>query len=95
MQELDNQLMLTASGNSEIIAAWMEHAIRNDYKPAYQKLEQFLVSVGRRKFLVPLYEEMIKTEKGTQMALEIYEKARPNYHFVSVSTLDKKLGLVK
>jgi leukotriene-A4 hydrolase len=92
MKELDSHIGFTQSGNSEIIAAWMPHVIRNDYEPAYPKLEEFLVNVGRRKFLVPLYAEMIKTEKGKQMARDIYIKARPNYHFVSVSTLDKMLG---
>jgi hypothetical protein len=34
---------------------------------------------------------MAKTEKGKVMAEEIYLKARPNYHYVSVHTIDKVL----
>ena len=37
---------------------------------------------------MPLYKEMIKDEEGTKLAEEIYYKARPNYHFVSVHSLD-------
>lgn len=92
MAELDDYLQFTYSGNSEILAAWMVHVIRNGYEPGYENLENFLVSAGRRKFLVPLYGEMVKTEEGLQMARSIYEKARPNYHFVSVNTIDEMLG---
>ena len=92
MAELDNYLNFTYSGNSEILAAWMVHVIRNEYEPGYENLENFLINVGRRKFLVPLYSEMAKTDTGLKMAREIYAKARANYHFVSVSTIDEILG---
>lgn len=93
MMELDEAFNLTKSGNAEIIAQWLEHVILNQYATAYSKLEEFLVNVGRRKFLTPLYKALIKTEQGRQMALEIYEKARPNYHSVSYNTMDELLGV--
>jgi hypothetical protein len=54
-------------------------------------MEKFLINTGRRKFLEPLYKALIKTEKGREMARDIYEQARPNYHFVAVNTIDKLL----
>jgi len=92
MKELDDYLQFTYSGNSEMLTAWMIHVIKHEYEPGYQNLENFLVSAGRRKFLVPLYGEMAKTESGMAMARGIYAKARPNYHFVSVSTIDEMLN---
>jgi leukotriene A-4 hydrolase/aminopeptidase len=89
MNELDAFGKFTASGNSEIITQWLVTAIRHQYSPAYAKLEEFLINTGRRKFLVPLYNELIKTPGGKQRAAEIYRKARPNYHFVATSTFDK------
>ena len=91
MKELDDYLQFTYSHNSEILAAWMVHVIKHKYTPGYQNLENFLVSVGRRKFLIPLYGEMAKTDAGMKMAREIYAKARPNYHFVATSTIDEML----
>ena len=35
------------------------------YRPADARLEEFLLNVGRRKFLKPLYTELAKTEAGT------------------------------
>ena len=92
MQELDGRLNFTNSKNSEILAAWLEQVIRHDYKWAYNSLKGFLTNTGRRKFLTPLYAEMLKTEEGKIMANRIYKKARPNYHFVATNTLDEMLG---
>ena len=89
MKALDAFGQFTASGNSEIITAWLVKAIKHQYSPAYEKLEEFLINTGRRKFLVPLYTELLKTPEGRQRAIEIYRKARPNYHFVATNTFDK------
>ncbi len=92
MQKLDEVFQFTYSRNSEILAAWMVHVIKHQYEPGYQNLENFLVHTGRRKFLSPLYAEMAKTDEGLKMAKEIYTKARPNYHYVAISTMDKMLN---
>lgn len=89
--QLDTAFNLTFGGNAEIQAAWFRKAIIYQYKPAYPAIAEFLKRVGRRKFLSPLYRAMAETETGKELALEIYEEARPNYHFVSVNTIDEIL----
>lgn len=91
IQELDKAFNFTTSGNSEVLAAWLLHAIRNNYTTADKALENFLVNVGRRKFLVPIYKALVATPEGKKKALAIYAKARPNYHAVSTVTLDEML----
>lgn len=91
MKALDNFGNFTASGNAEIIAAWGVISIRNQYDKMMPEIESFLIHTGRRKFLSPLYGELIKTEEGKLQAREIYKKARPNYHFVATNTFDKLL----
>ena len=90
--ELDAAWKLTASGNAEISAAWFKLAIAAKYEAAYERIEQFLLTVGRRKFLKPLYAEMAKTPEGLARARAIYAKARPGYHAIATQTLDKMLG---
>ena len=92
MTALDNLGKFTESGNSEIITEWGVIAIRNQYEKAYPKIETFLINTGRRKFLMPLYSELIKTTEGKKLATSIYTQARPNYHFVAVNSLDKLLN---
>jgi leukotriene A-4 hydrolase/aminopeptidase len=90
--ELDAAWKLTENGNAEIAAAWLRLAIASRYGPAYPRLERFLTSVGRRKFLKPLYSELAKTDDGLARARAIYAKARPGYHAIATQTLDKILG---
>jgi leukotriene A-4 hydrolase/aminopeptidase len=92
MKELDDTFRLTRSGNSEITFEWLMMAVRNGYEPAYPRLEQFLTSMGRRKFLKPLYEELARTPAGKERAAAIYRKARPGYHPIAVATVDTILG---
>jgi leukotriene-A4 hydrolase len=91
MKELDAFGNFTNSGNAEIITAWGVLSIRNNYAPMNSKIEAFLINTGRRKFLSPLYNELVKTEAGKVRAKAIYETARPNYHFVATNTFDKLL----
>lgn len=88
MKALDSFGNFTTSGNAEITTLWLVKAIRHGYTPAYARLEQFLIDTGRRKFLSPLYHELLKTTEGKKRAVEIYEKARSNYHFVATNTFD-------
>ena len=88
LQDLDRVYRLTDSGNSEILFSWLRIAIRNNYRQALPALERFLTSQGRRKFLRPLYEDLMKHSWGQAEARRIYAKARPTYHTVSTSTLD-------
>ena len=86
--ELDAVFGFTGSGNSEILAAWLLLAVRYEYEPAGAGLTDFLTRQGRRKFLEPLYKELVKTESGRRQAVEIYRRARPSYHAVATNTLD-------
>lgn len=92
MAGLDRAFNFTGSGNSEILSAWFMLSIKHSYAAAYPALEQFLLEVGRRKFLKPLYTELAKTPEGTEMAKRIYAQARAGYHAVSVRTIDEILG---
>lgn len=92
MSDLDAAFGFTTSGNSEIQSAWFEKVIPNNYEVAKPEVEAFLIRVGRRKFLVPLYKAILSTEKGKDWAKDIYTKARPNYHAVSTETLDALIG---
>jgi aminopeptidase N len=91
MNSLDKEFAFSRSHNSEVQAAWYVLAIAHQYKPAYPFIEKFLTEVGRRKFLVPLYKQMIKTPEGNAWAKNIYAKARANYHPVSSHTIDELL----
>ncbi len=89
MTALDEAFGFTAAGNSEVAHQWLLIAIRNRYEPAYARLETYLVEIGRRKLIKPLYDELVKTPEGRARAEAIYEQARPGYHPISVSSIDE------
>jgi leukotriene-A4 hydrolase len=88
MPRLDREFHLTESRNSEILHQWLLMAVRTRYQPAYPKVEEFLASVGRRKFLKPIYTELMTTLEGQALARRIYARARPMYHPIAQATLD-------
>lgn len=92
MARLDAQFRLTESGNAEILAEWLFMSARENYEPAWGKLEEFLCAVGRRKFLRPLYTELMKTPEGSERARRIYGKARAGYHPITQRTVDGIVG---
>ena len=89
MTELDDTFGFTEVGNSEVAHEWLLTAIRNQYAPAYGRLETYLVGIGRRKLIKPLYDELVKTPEGRARATAIYESARQGYHPIAVSSIDE------
>lgn len=91
MAELDKTFGFTKSGNSEVLFQWLIMAVRHKYEPASGRLEEFLLTVGRRKFIKPLYEELVKSAEGRARAQAVYTRARPGYHPIAQATIDDVL----
>ncbi len=91
-EKLDEVFRLSASGNSEILAAWLELSIQSRYLEGHneKELEAFLIRVGRRKFLTPLYKALIQNGQ-TELARSIFEKAKDNYHSIAVKSISDLL----
>ena len=88
LRDLDLRYQLTDTGNSEILFAWLRVAVAREYEPAVPAIERFLTSQGRRKFLRPLYEDLMRSPWGQPIARRVYAGARSSYHSVSAQTLD-------
>jgi leukotriene-A4 hydrolase len=89
LADLDRALGLTSRGNSEVLFAWLRIAIRNRHEPAMPALERFLTTQGRRKFIRPLYQDLVAAGPwGQAMAKRVYAQARPLYHPVTSGAVD-------
>ena len=91
MAELNAAWNINDTGNNEVLFAWLEQSVRSKHTPSYDRLRTFLVNVGRRKFLTPIYQALIDTDQS-ELARDIYREARPNYHSVATGTMDALLG---
>lgn len=95
MQELDAVFNLTAVKNSEIAHQWLLMSIASNYRPAFKRLRAYLIEIGRRKLIVPLYEALVKTPENLLWAKEVYAKARSGYHHIAQVTIDNIFSEVK
>jgi len=92
LDQLDRAFSLTGSTNSEVLFAWLQLALANRYDPAVPAAEQFLLRMGRRKFVAPLFETLTSQgEWGRPIARRIYARARPGYHSVTTGTVDETM----
>lgn len=90
LAELDAAFHLTDRQNAEVAESWLLLAIRARYEPADARLETFLTTIGRRKFLMPLYGALLKVDPARARA--IFEKARASYHPISDESVERLLN---
>ncbi|WP_394176996.1 M1 family metallopeptidase [Thalassotalea litorea] len=88
MQELDSAFDLTHSQNAEIAHAWYLLALNNGYDVIKPELEDYLIDIGRRKLIVPLYQKLAESDAGLAWVRPVYQKARPGYHPLAQGTID-------
>ncbi len=88
LAELDQAFGFMRSGNALVSRSWLVLVIRSAYTPGFPRLEEYLQSIGRRKLIEPLYEELMKTPAGAVMAKRVFEQARPGYHAYTAAAID-------
>ncbi|MBU2978199.1 M1 family metallopeptidase [Alteromonas sp. C1M14] len=84
LQDLDSAFNLTQSSNNEIAHSWLLIAVNNEYKPAYDRLYDYLVHIGRNKLVKPLYKALAQTPEGKAFAKKAFEEAKPGYHPLTI-----------
>ena len=90
LAELDRAFRLSESGNAEVLFVWLRLAIRNRYEPALPAVERFLLGMGRRKFVQPLFQALVdQGDWGRPIATRLYVRARPGYHPVTTGSVDR------
>ena len=80
---LDDNMALNGRGNYEILVEWLTIAAGSDYEPAFARIREVLMRVGRMKYLRPLYAALGKHERTRQLARDIFAAASPTYHGLS------------
>ncbi len=95
LELLNDWLDLSETGNNEIRFLWLEIALKNQYDPAVPEAQEFLRSVGRNKFVEPLFEALVaQGEWGMAIANPLYQEVRPSYHSYTRSQVDPLLGII-
>jgi aminopeptidase N len=74
--------------NAVVQRSWFPNVIASNYQPAYPPLERFLLSIGRRYLLRPVYMKLAETPEGLAFARRVYAMARPGYHAITQQGID-------
>jgi leukotriene-A4 hydrolase len=90
LEDLDHAFDLTVAPNNEVAFSWLRIAIRNGYEPAFGRLEEFLTSIGRSKFIEVLYEDLVDAGMD-EMAVRVFEEAKPTYHPLAAKDIEDAL----
>lgn len=90
LKELDDTYHLTGMKNDVVAGQWYKVAIDCKYNEANQEIKNYLLRIGRRYLVAPLYDKLLQTEEGKLFAQQIYKEARPTYHSVTRGTIDEK-----
>ena len=90
LKELDETYGLRTSQNNEIAFRFYLASVNAGYN-VRDPLNTFLMQVGRKKFVVPLYSAMLKNPSETGWAKSLYLKARPRYHPDTQASVDKQM----
>ncbi|MYN07118.1 M1 family metallopeptidase [Pseudoduganella aquatica] len=88
LKELDQAFGLAKTGNNEVAFRFYLASVKAGYD-VRAPLNTFLMSVGRKKFVVPLYTALLKNPAERDWALALYKQARPRYHPDTQKAVDK------
>lgn len=92
LAQLDKAYHFTGTANGEIAMRWYPLAIRSGYQEALPAAGEFIQRVGRRKLILPVYVELVKTPEGLAFAREVFERARPGYHPITTASVEAILA---
>jgi len=91
LEELDKAYGLAKTGNNEVAFRFYRAAVHAGYRGIRPNLEAFLMSVGRQKFVVPLYGALRANKEDRAWAERVYKAARERYHPETQGSVDKQM----
>ncbi|MEF2147847.1 M1 family metallopeptidase [Aquilutibacter rugosus] len=87
MTKLDQAFHFTGTTNGEIARIWYPLAVRSGYTAANAELQKFIERVGRRKLIMPIYSELVKSPEGLALAKQAYEKSKASMHPITAGSV--------
>ena len=91
LKELDAAFGLARSGNNEVAFRFYRAAAHAGYRAIRPQMQAFLMSVGRKKFVVPLYAALRANPDDRAWAEGVYRAARKRYHPETQVGVDKAM----
>ena len=93
MKMIDRQLRFSTEANPAIKSDWFLLSVKTGYKEIRPHIEAFLTKIGRRWYIESIYRAAKNSEdpENLEWGKSVYLKAKPNYHYISRSTIEEIL----
>jgi hypothetical protein len=92
LADLDAAFHFTGTANAEIAQRWYPLTVRSGYTKARPAIAEFLGKIGRRKLIMPTYAALAATPDGKAFAQQVFDKARPGYHPITIGSIEAALA---
>jgi len=80
-----------STANSEVRFEWFLLNLRCGNWRIETSLKEFLASHGRRKYVLPLFNSIVRDKNRLEWAREVYQNSKGNYHSVTRNSVEKLL----
>lgn len=77
---LERDFHLSDSKNYEILVAWLKLALESGYTSVVPRVDEVLSTVGRMKFVRPLFQALIANPATKDHARTLFERVKSTYH---------------
>ena len=91
LELLDKYFSFNNTQNAEIALDWFSLCINAGYDEILPYVERFLKKVGRRKFVLPIYELLNDQSKYKNFAKSVFSSQKLYYHAVTRNSVEKLL----
>jgi len=90
LRALDGRL--TASTNYEVLVAWLQLALESGYRAVVPRASEVLGTVGRMKYLRPLYTALASDPATRATARELFARHAASYHPIARQVIEGVLA---
>lgn len=92
MTKIDNDLGVTNTLDPECKLAWYPLGLQKNYGPAKEAAHEFISSMGRMKYVSPMYQALLNSNQK-EVAVQWFNENMNFYHPYLVGVLKKMLGI--
>jgi len=89
LERLNSYFGFNRTENAEIALDWFTLCINANYDGVLPDIERFLRKIGRRKFVLPLYEMLAQNPQYKNFAKTLFNSHKNYYHAITKNSIEK------
>ena len=90
ISKIDSDLNITNEINPEVGQRWFSLAIRANYRSAFNRAHQYVSTIGRQRYILPVYQALVKYGYR-YLAYDWFMENKDKYHPETTMKIRKML----